>query len=487
MTLVTSLWSLNAAIALVFAVVCALAWFVDQRDLAKLMFCVTALATAAATQFELGMMQATTTAELGQQLQWYHVPVFFTLVGQVLFVRYYLGTGRPWLLWTIIPLRVFVLTANFLVEPNYNFTEISSLQRVAFLGERVSVIGESTTRSWHWLAAASLLLIIAFVVDATVQGWRQHNRESRRKALTVGLAIVVPMVGNLTLNQLVASGILHAPICATLLFLGTLAVIGSELGRELVINSRARLQLADLRREWARVERVNSLGQLASALAHELSQPVAATLMNVDAARQELLRPNSDLAQLREMLDDIYTDNVRAAAIIERMRAFIKKRNMAVQAFGLDAVAQDVMSLLRHEATVRHVDLKCSLPAGLPPAFGDRVYVSQVVLNLLINGMDAVQDRPASDRQVILEVGAGNREHLEISVRDSGPGIPDGRFEEIFDPFFTTKTSGLGVGLALCRMIIDAHGGRLWAENCEAGGAIFRFTLPRVPQNLSGA
>ena len=133
MWLITFLWSLNAAIALMLAIVCALAWFVDRRDIAKLMFGVTAIATAAATPFELGMMQAASATEFGEQLRWYHLPIFFTLLGQVLFVRYDLGTGRAWLLWTIIPIRVLVLLVNFCVRPNFNFREISSLREVAFL------------------------------------------------------------------------------------------------------------------------------------------------------------------------------------------------------------------------------------------------------------------------------------------------------------------------------------------------------------------
>lgn len=269
MWFVTFLWSMNAAIALVLAGVCALTWLADRRDLAKLMFCVIAVATAAATPLELGMMHAATAFDLGEQLRWYHLPIFFILIGQLLFVRYYLGTGRLWLLWTIIPIRVFVLLVNFIVEPNFNFREISSLQHIRFLGERVSVIGDSTPRAWQWLAVASMLLLMTFVVDATVQGWRRGGKESRRRALTVGLAIIVPMVGNITLNQMVAAGILHIPICATLWFLGTLAVISYELGRELIMNHRTRLQLAEMRSEWARVERVNMLGQLASALVHK--------------------------------------------------------------------------------------------------------------------------------------------------------------------------------------------------------------------------
>jgi signal transduction histidine kinase len=485
MRLVTFLWSLNAAIALMFAAVCALAWLVDRRDVAKLMFCVTAVATAAATPFELGMMQARTASELGELLRWYHVPIFFTLIGQMLFVRYYLGTGRLWLLWTIIPIRVFVLVANFFVHPNFNFLEISSLQHIVFLGEQVSVVGESTPRAWQWLAAASMVLLVTFVVDATIQGWRNGGSESRRKALTVGLAIIVPMVGNLTMNQMVVSGVVHVPVCATLWFLGTLAVIACELGRELILSNRARLQLAELRREWAQVERVNSLGQLASALAHELTQPVAATRMNVDAAKRCLLSAAPNLEELRSIMDDVHENSLRAAEIIDRMRAFITGRTLVTQAFRLDDVAQDVFSLLRHEATSRRVDLRCNVPRGLPSASGDRVHIAQVILNLLINGMDAVQDRPASARRVTLEARVAEAENLEVTVRDSGPGIPRDRLEELFNPLYTTKTQGLGIGLALSRMIVDAHGGRLWAENGELGGAVFRFTLPRGPRARS--
>jgi C4-dicarboxylate-specific signal transduction histidine kinase len=298
----------------------------------------------------------------------------------------------------------------------------------------------------------------------------------------VGLAIIVPLVANVAMNQLALLGMLRIPICATLLFLGTLAVIGYELGRELIINSRARMQLTDLRHEWAQVERVNSLGQLASALAHELSQPLAAILMNVDAARQQLRNADPDLEELRATLEDTHKDGLRAAAIIDRIRTFIKTRSMAAQSFGLEEVAQDVTSLLRHEATVRRVELKSSLPAGLPAAFGDRVHISQVILNLLINAMDAVQDCSAAERQVSLEVCTGDRDTLRITVRDCGPGIPEERLEEIFNPLVTTKPTGLGVGLALSRMIVDAHGGTLWAENGATGGAVFHFTLPQGPR-----
>jgi signal transduction histidine kinase len=485
MMLITFLWSVNAAIALTLAVACALVWFVDRRDTAKLMFCVLALATAGATPFELGMMQSTTPAEMGETLRWYHLPIFFTMVGQLLFVRAYLGTGRLWLLGTIILIRVFVLVANFSVQPNYNFLEISSLQHLSFLGEQVAVIGASTPRSWQWIAVVSVVLLMIFTVDATIQGWRAGGGENRRRARTVGLAIIVPMMGNLVLNQLVASGVLHIPIVATFWFLGTLTVITYEFGRELIRNARARLQLAELRREWAQVERVNSLGHLASALAHELLQPLAAIRANVDAAKLYLQHRELDVDELGSIMDDIGHDNVRAAEIIDRMRTFLKGSAVSRQAIGLQDVVQDVSSLLRHEATSRRVELSYKLPIGLPAACGDRVQISQVILNLLINGIDAVQTLPVDARQVVLEARSDEAEMIEITVRDSGPGIPQGRLEEIFNPFFTTKAAGLGVGLALSRMIVEAHGGRIWAESAQTGGAVFRFTLPQVGEAAS--
>jgi len=233
------------------------------------------------------------------------------------------------------------------------------------------------------------------------------------------------------------------------------------------------------------VERVNSLGHLASALAHELLQPLAAIRANVDAAKLYLQHRELDVDELGSIMDDIGHDNVRAAEIIDRMRTFLKGSAVSRQAIGLQDVVQDVSSLLRHEATSRRVELSYKLPIGLPAACGDRVQISQVILNLLINGIDAVQTLPVDARQVVLEARSDEAEMIEITVRDSGPGIPQGRLEEIFNPFFTTKAAGLGVGLALSRMIVEAHGGRIWAESAQTCGAVFRFTLPRVAEAAS--
>jgi two-component system, LuxR family, sensor kinase FixL len=288
------------------------------------------------------------------------------------------------------------------------------------------------------------------------------------------------MIVNLTVNQLVVFGVLHVPICATLWFLGTLTVIAYELGRELIGNGRARLQLAEVRSEWAQTERVNALGHLASALAHELGQPLTATQTNAFAARSLLKKAHPDLDELRAIVDDIETESKRASDIIHRMRTLIRRRCVELQPLDMADVVHEVLGLLRHEAASRRISLKLNLAHDLPLASGDRVHVSQVLINLLLNGMDAVRDRPPEARLVRVDArpDAGA---IQIAVEDSGLGVPEDRFEEVFTSFYTTKPTGMGVGLSLSRMIVEAHSGRLWAENSASGGAIFRFTLPMAP------
>lgn len=481
MSVVTALWCMNAAAALTLAGFCMLSWVIERRNLANLTFCLTAIATAAATPLEIGMMYATTAAEYGELLRWYHLPIFFVLVGHLLFVRYYLGTGRLWLLGTIISLRLIVLVANFLVDPNFNFLEITSLRQGSFLGEQVSVVGESKMRSWQWLAIASMLLLIAFVIDAAVQAWLKGGPESRRKAAVLGLAIVLPMVCNIVLNQMVVSGMLHIPVSATLWFLGTLTAIAYELGREFVISRRAQLQLAELRGELAQVERVNALGQLASGLAHDLVQPLTASIGNAEAAEQLLQQANPDLGELREIVADIQKDNRRAGEMIDRMRTLLKRRAVEMQPVALDEMVRDVFSLAAPEAASRQIALECRIPPGLPRVLCDRVHISQVLLNLIINGMEAVQSRPIDMKRVGVKGYTNGNGGVELAVFDSGPGIPDANIDQVFSPFFTTKSGGMGMGLTLSRTIIEAHGGRLWAENRgTTSGAMFRFTLPRA-------
>jgi signal transduction histidine kinase len=479
MSFVTLLWSINATVAVMLAIICAVGWLADRRDLAYAMFCVTAVGTAICVPFELGMIYAETPADYGEWVRWYHLPIFLTLVGTLAFVRFYLGTGRLWLLWTIVAFRVLVLAVNFAVQPNFNFREIIALDHFPFLGEQVAVVGQAVPRPWQWLASASWLLTLAFLIDAAIKRWHKGGSESHRKALTVTLAIALPLVCSALANQLIVLGVFRAPVSSTPWFVGMLVVMSLELSREFLVGRGVRLQLAQLRGELAQLERVNMLGHLASGLAHELAQPLSATRLNVEVAERHLRGSAPDLEALREIVADIQKDNTRAVEVIDRLRTLVKRGTVEAQPLALKEVVQDVLALLRSEAVSRKVVLENHLPPDLPLVLGDRVHISHVLLNLVANAMDAVQGRPEERRNVVIEAHAAPNGGLETVVRDSGPGIPDDKLEAIFAPLFTTKSGGLGMGLALSRAIINAHGGRLWARNGDLGiGATFCFTLP---------
>lgn len=476
----TVLWSLGAAAAITLAALCGVMWLSERRVHSNLMLCLLGVATAASAYAELGMMHAATPAEFGEWLRWYHLPVFLGLLAQILFVHYYLGTSGRLLMWTVILARTIVLGLNFLVHPNFNFSSIDSLRITLLLGEEVSAIAVAQPRrEFQWFAVASLFLLIAYIADTAVRRWRAAEADSRRKALAVLLAIGLPMLCTVLYTQLLVFGVLRGPISNIPWFLGALLMMAYETGREFILSRRARLELAELRRQMEQVERTNLLGQLSSALAHELSQPLTAISANVRVARTQLKHERPDIGELPAILEDIASDNGRAVEIIERMRLLFKHHAIALQPIKIEDVVRDAVSLVLAEANSKQVVVHPIVQSTLPRVFGDRVHLSQVLLNLIMNGIQAVQARPIDTRRIIVEARADSATgEVEIAVQDSGPGIPDAIVDQIFDPLFTTKPDGMGMGLALSRRIIEAHGGRLWLDrHAPREGAVFRFTL----------
>ena len=486
MSLVTTLWSMQAAAALTLAVLYAVVWSIDRRNLANLTLCVVAVAMAVAARDEVGMMHAATTTEYGDWARVIYVPIFFALVGLVLFVQLFLGTGRLWLLWTIVGARVAVVVGNFLTYPTLSWREIGALRHVPFLGEQVAVAGPTVLRSWHLLSLASCTLIIVFVADAALSAWRRGGAEGRRKALVVAVGVGLPLTITIVVAQAVIQGALPLPLLVTPAFLITILVMAVELSRGFLLTRQTRQELEELRSELARAGRVTALGQLASALAHELSQPLSAILRNAEAAEIHLNNPAPDLDELREIVADIRKDDRRAGDVIEQMRSLIKRRTLQMHPLALNEVVEDVISLVHSDALARHVALDYVMTPGLPLVSGDRVHLSQVLLNLIINGMDATQASPAYNKRVVIEARPREEGRIEVAVTDSGPGLPPGAIDKVFDPFYTTKSGGLGMGLPISRTIIEAHGGRLWAERApEGSGLSFRFTLAQAQGALS--
>ena len=250
--------------------------------------------------------------------------------------------------------------------------------------------------------------------------------------------------------------------------------------RDVTARKQAEQETQPLRHEIAHAGRVSMMGQLASGLAHEINQPLATILRNAEAAELFLQHPSPDLDEIRVILADIRADDERAGQVIDRMRGLLKRHTLDTRWLDVGSLVDEVAALVRVDAASRQVKLDVDVPGDLPHVRGDRVHLQQVLLNLVLNGMDALNGARLEDRRVGVDRAAqrAGTPIVEIAVGDAGPGIPADRLAQIFDPFFTTKPNGMGMGLAISRTIIEAHGGRIWAENKTGGGAAFRFTLP---------
>jgi signal transduction histidine kinase len=250
---------------------------------------------------------------------------------------------------------------------------------------------------------------------------------------------------------------------------------------DVTASKQASIDVVELRGELSHAGRVTLLGQFTASLAHELGQPLGAILRNAEAAELFLKDPSPDLDEVQAILTDVRSDGERAGAVIERLRTLLKRRRIDMQTLAWDDVVEDAMRILRGDATARGITLEINTPPGLPAVRGDRVHLQQVLLNLVANAMDAMNGAAGVERRVTVRARSRNDGFVECAVSDTGAGITPDRVDRIFEPFVTTKPNGMGMGLSISRTIVEAHGGRLWAENGAGRGAIFRFTVPVLP------
>jgi PAS domain S-box-containing protein len=257
---------------------------------------------------------------------------------------------------------------------------------------------------------------------------------------------------------------------------------------DITARKQAELEAARQRNELVHLSRVTALGELSSSLAHELTHPLTAILSNAQAAQRFLARDDVDLDEIREILNDIATEDQRAGEVIHRLRLLLKKGEPPKHCDDVDLneVVRDVLKLMRNDLINQNVTVDTDLAQNLPAVTGDRVELQQVLLNLVLNACEAMADCGSSERQLLI-ASKLEKSAVQVSVTDRGGGIPEKKIEQVFERFFTTKKEGMGLGLSICRTIVNAHRGEIWVTNNAEGGATFHFSLPIVRSDALSA
>ena len=260
-----------------------------------------------------------------------------------------------------------------------------------------------------------------------------------------------------------------------LLQAGFISALLREHRRRKFSEVQSRQRMAEL----AYVNRFSTAGELTASIAHEINQPLGSILTNAETAKEILKSPSPDIAELNEIVDDILQDDRRASEVIRRMRSLLKKAPFEQKQFDLNEVVQETIRFLSALAVGRKFEMVNVITPYALPILGDRIQLQQVILNLVVNGIDAMRDTTSENRSISIRT-LRVEDFAELSVSDRGHGIPEGKLKEVFEPFFTSKAEGMGMGLSIARTIIEAHHGLISAKNLDHGGATFRIRLPLV-------
>jgi signal transduction histidine kinase len=366
-------------------------------------------------------------------------------------------------------------------------------QVVDFLGvDRGSLIEFSrdgrTARSWaieEWMDADEFPWmtarlqrgdVVSFsqleeLSDEAVVDRQNYLRHRVKPQVAVPLLVGGTVVGGLVFSEIGAERARSGELMQQLNLVGD--VFAHALSRK-----QGELEAQRLRQDLAHIGRVSAMGELTASLAHELNQPLTAILSNAQAGQRLLAADIVNLQEMREILNDIVNDDKRAADVIHRLRGLLRKGDLEFLLLDVNEIVSEVAWLVRSDMIMRGVSLSLDLDTDLPRVRGDRVQLQQVVVNLVLNGLEAMRERAAGDRTLVIRTARDGGTAVTVAVEDSGVGFDEKDADRIFEPLYTTKPDGLGMGLAIARTIIDAHGGRLGAASNVHDGATFHFTLP---------
>lgn len=352
--------------------------------------------------------------------------------------------------------------------------------------------------SWRY-AEFGLLAAVLFAVGLPVFGWWQPDPGILPALLyaplplllwaavrfgAAGTCLSLVVISFLSLSNAFAGrgpfSILTAEenVVSLQVFLTAIAIPLILLAALVEEQRRTEESLRRVQADLTHAARVMSMGQLVATIAHEINQPLTAIVMNARASLRRIASDSPGIPELREVFQDIADDGKRASAVIQHIRDLLKNKPMQTGPLGLNAVLREVITLVLGELRSHHISLRTELADDLPPVLGDRVQLQQVVLNLLMNSIEAMSAVDDRSRELIIQSCRADAGSIVVAVCDSGPGLDPGDPDAIFTAFYTTKANGMGMGLSVSRSIVEAHGGRLWATTQETGGAKLQFSLP---------
>jgi C4-dicarboxylate-specific signal transduction histidine kinase len=316
-----------------------------------------------------------------------------------------------------------------------------------------------STSSRFALSTADIPYLIQFVLPALLSGWFTQKRREAETALKESHDQLESKIQERTAQLQRANEQLHS---------------------EIAERRRAEDAAHKMQTDLAHMTRVMTMSELTTSIAHEVNQPLAAIVTNGAAGLRWLAAEPPCLQRARDSMTCIINEGTRASEVIKRIRLLSKKTSVQKSSLAINEVVQDVIALTQPELLKHEVSLNCNLEPDLPFVLGDRVQLQQVLMNLIINGIKAMEQTAPCSRELLVSSSLENRDYVLVSVCDSGMGLDPQQIERVFDAFFTTKPDGIGMGLSISRTIVETHGGRLWASVNHGPGASFRFTLPAL-------
>ena len=474
MSILDVTWSMCAAVSMMLGLMHLLFWFSNRQVSAYLLSAVMGFSAAISAMLELAMMTTESPAVYSELVRWENLVIFMILVPMVWFVDQYFRTGRRWLAIFITVLWCVGIIINFLSPGSLTFHQIVELKReTVFWGEQFTMpVGE--LNQWRLLGDIASFLILIYIVDATIRLWSQRRSE---QAWIVGVAIVIFILLAGVHTPLVDAGLVSTPYMISFSYLAIVFALSYLVVMDAVRAARYKLELQQARRRLDQYGRADLLGEYSVMLSHELNQPLTAILSNAQAAQRYLDSDTLELNEVKSILEDIVRDDQRASDIIKRIRVLLKNEEIEKEHFDLNAAVREVIAMLSNEFKENDFHITEHYASDYLPVYAGRIEIQLVMLNLMSNAVKAMKDSFSKKRRLIISTGIVDHT-VQVEIVDTGPGISSDLFESLFERFVSDGKDGLGLGLNICRRIIERFGGRIWAQNAEYGGAVFTFTLP---------